>query len=119
MENILRVVTFSRTPGARRPWEGKFSGEEYRETVVFPAISAMIARNGLNEVLTIDLDGGTGYGTSWVEEVFGGLVCENHISEAVLKMHLRIKSVEEPYLIEDVWEYIREAQEEVESFEKA
>jgi hypothetical protein len=58
---------FSMTPGGRFMSEGEFSGEEFRKRFVEPALD-----RGCNVV--IDLDSAEGFTTSFLEEVFGGLV---------------------------------------------
>ena len=64
----------------------------------------------MNEIFLIDLDGTAGYGTSFLEEVFGGLVRIEHLSYEDLKKHLKIKSDEEEELIEECWSYIEDAE---------
>lgn len=59
------------------------------------------------EKLFVDLDGVEGYATSFLEAAFGGLA-RKYGTEAVQKV-LSFKSEEEPYLIEEIEEYIREA----------
>jgi STAS-like domain of unknown function (DUF4325) len=58
-------------------------------------------------VLVIDLDGTAGYATSFLEAAFGELAREFQIP-VVLK-HLRFKSEEEPYLVDEILKYINEA----------
>ena len=65
---------FSDTPGGRYIKEGEFSGEEFREKILLPAY--VKAQND-GEKLTIDFDDCYGYGTSFLEEAFGGLVREH------------------------------------------
>jgi hypothetical protein len=105
MDNlILRVRDFSITPGPREPEEGDFSGKNYREIYLKPKFNEAVEKK---VKLIVDLDGTIGYGTSWLEEVFGGLSRENG-KEIVLK-HIEFKSEEEPYLINDIEEYITNA----------
>ena len=47
-----------------------------------------------------------------MEEVFGGLIREEHFGYDDLKTCLSIKSDEEPELIEEIWEYINDANNE-------
>ena len=56
MINISVAKNFSVYPGGRTPEDGPFSGEVFRKE------------------LLIDLDGTRGYGSSFLEEAFGGLV---------------------------------------------
>lgn len=58
---------FSVTPGGRYRRISEFSGEDFRERYLVPAVTA-------GKQITIDLDGVLGYGSSFLEEVFGGIV---------------------------------------------
>ena len=69
---IINVAKdFTETPGARYKTQGAFSGEEFRDNILYPKFIESI-NNG--EKLIVDLDGGYGYGSSFLEEAFGGLV---------------------------------------------
>lgn len=111
MENIVfKVVSeFSRTPSARIAKEGKHPGEELRNMIT-PQIR--LALNN-NVKFIIDLDEVAGYGTSFLEEVFGGLIREEGFSLDQLKQVLIIKSDEEPELIEEIWQDINDANEDL------
>ena len=61
--------------------------------------------------IVVDLDGTNGMGTSFLEEVFGGLIREEHFAYEDLKKYLDFISNEEPDLIEEIWGYIDDAQE--------
>jgi STAS-like domain of unknown function (DUF4325) len=96
--------TYTVTPGPRYKDEGDFSGEQFREDFLEPLFAR--ARNE-NKKLVINLDGTLGYGTSFLEEVFGGLA-RNHKTENVFTT-LVIVSNEEPYLVNDIQGYINDA----------
>lgn len=98
------AVEFSDVPGPRSRQEGEWSGEEFRDKLLIPKFREA---EKAGDKLLVDLDGGCGYATSFLEEAFGGLA-RVYSPERVLKV-LEFKSREEPYLIEDVREYIREA----------
>lgn len=104
---IIRVCDFSKTPGSRYRDEGKkaHSGQEFREDTLEPNFKIAIAKN---QKLLVDLDGTIGYGTSWLEEVFGGLA-RAYGKEKVLNL-LDFKSEEEDYLIDDIKQYIKDAE---------
>src|SRR5690242_3167734 len=97
---------FSRTPGSRYDSEGDFSGETFRRAILLPRVEQALHER---KQLLIDLDGTAGYGTSFLEEAFGGLVRENKIPPQALRSVLRFKSTEEDYLVEDILGYIDEA----------
>ncbi|SMN02405.1 hypothetical protein SPONN_997 [uncultured Candidatus Thioglobus sp.] len=106
MDRIIKVRDFSKTPGTRHTAEGLFSGEDFRK-VIDPEF-----KKAFNDhvQLTVDLDNTIGYGTSWLEEVFGGLAR----SEGAQKVTdtLRFVSDEEPYLIDDIKGYIKDAEQQ-------
>jgi hypothetical protein len=96
---------FSPTPGGRYRRQGPNSGEQFREEVLLPRFEeAALA----NKILVVDLDGGLGYASSFLEEAFGGLVRLKK-SVAVVERTLRFVSNDEPYQIKDIQRYIREA----------
>lgn len=66
-KTISIAKDFSRYPAGRFESDGPYSGEAFRKKSLEPAI-----RN--HEKITIDLDGTRGYGSSFLEEAFGGLV---------------------------------------------
>lgn len=99
---IIRIATdFTETPGARYRSEGDFSGEEFRDSILEPKF--LEAKNK-GEQLTIDLDGGYGYPTSFLEEAFGGLA-RKYGAASVLDT-LVFVSRDEPSLIDEIHEYI-------------
>lgn len=100
---------FTRTPGPRYIKEGKFSGELFRKTILKDIVSEAITKN---EELTIVLDGAAGYGTSFLEEAFGGLIREDKIPYNDLKRVLVFVTKEEPYLEDDINEYLEDAAKE-------
>lgn len=108
--NINIGKDFSKAPGPRYMVEGRNSGEEFREKIFAPRMRDAIQSNSL---LVIDLDGTAGYGTSFLEEIFGGLIRENHFPYSQIKKALKIKSEEEPYLIEDIEQFLLDAREEL------
>lgn len=100
---------FSRIPGPRYVSEGKFSGEQFRKEVLVLKVKA--AMESGSEIL-IDLDGVSGYGTSFLEESFGGLIREEHIPYEFLKSKLKLKSEEDPDYIDEIWDDIENAHKE-------
>lgn len=65
---IINVAQdFSRHPAGRFLADGPFSGEAFRRKFLEPAFKK-------GEQIRIVLDGARGYGSSFLEEAFGGLV---------------------------------------------
>ena len=98
---------FTDTPGARYKSEGEYSGELFRETILIPKYVEAIAAH---KQLKIELDGGYGYATSFLEESFGGLAREYDIQE-ILRT-LVFESNDEPGLTNEITEYIKKARQE-------
>ena len=106
---LIVVNDFSSTPGPRYEHEGNFSGEIFRNSYLEPKLKEAIDKE---TKLFIDLDGTAGYGTSFLEESFGGLIRENGYTKQDILEHIELKSEEEEYLIDDIKEYLKEAQNE-------
>ena len=103
--NIAR--DFTETPGARYTNEGDYSGELFRESILIPKYTEAISKR---EQLKIELDGGYGYATSFLEESFGGLARKYDIQEVLNT--LVFVSEDEPGLIDEITEYIKMARQE-------
>jgi hypothetical protein len=107
MDNIIKIIIskdLSPTPGPRKKSEGDFSGQFFRETILEPAFEEAKKNN---KKIIINLDGTLGYGTSFLEEVFGGL--QRKYSKEDVMEYIEIISKEEPYLIDDIKQYVKEA----------
>jgi STAS-like domain of unknown function (DUF4325) len=68
-QNIVYNIAkqFSVYPGGRDRNKGEYSGQEFREDVLTPLLES-------NKEVTIELDGVFTYGSSFLEEAFGGLI---------------------------------------------
>ena len=67
MNTIDIAKDFTRYPAGRNRQDGPFSGQAFREDLLAPALSD-------NQPVRLVMDGTRGYGSSFLEEVFGGLV---------------------------------------------
>lgn len=92
---------FTRFPSGRKKKNGNTSGEEFREKFLEPALKE-------GSEITVDLDGTIGYGSSFLEEAFGGLVRALQIKPESLKAKLHLIS-NDPALIEEIESYIADA----------
>jgi hypothetical protein len=92
---------FTRYPSGRYKRNGSTSGEEFRDRFLRDPISK-------REQVTVDFDGTVGYGSSFLEEAFGGLVRSVRMpSEEILSL-LILKSSDES-ICDEVRIYIKEA----------
>lgn len=65
------VKEYTDKPGARYESQGSNSGQKFRDIILYSKFLEAIEKN---EQLIVNLDGGYGYGSSFLEETFGGLV---------------------------------------------
>jgi hypothetical protein len=101
---VYKIATqFSPKPGPRyRRDDPETSGEAFREDVLLPLFDEAVRRN---EKILIDLDGGYGYGSSFLDEAFGGLARARG-TRAVLE-RIDFKSEEEFYLRDDIVKLVK------------
>ena len=104
--NINICKDYTDTPGGRYISQGDFSGQDFRNKILEPKYIEAVKKG---EKLKIDMDGGYGYGSSFLEEAFGGLIrALDKDYEQALEV-IEIKSNDEPKLIEDITRYIKNA----------
>lgn len=107
---IINIVKeFTDKPGARYESQGSNSGEKFRDTILYPKFLESLSKN---EELVVDLDGGYGYGSSFLEESFGGLVrrLKKENNENYKKVaNIKIISNDNKLWIEKINTYIQEA----------
>lgn len=80
-KTIVVGSDFSDTPGGRYLEDGPFSGQRFREELLIPALTN-------NEKVVVDISGVEGYGSSFLEEVFGGLVRSKTFTKEELETKL-------------------------------
>lgn len=100
MRTISIAKQFSRHPGGRYKKDGPYSGEEFRADYLVPALEE-------GERVMIEMDGVRGYGSSFLEEAFGGLIRLGYQRD-FLKSHLYF-TTSKPSLKVEVEEYINDA----------
>jgi hypothetical protein len=93
---------FSLNPAGRFADDGPASGEIFRDRVLVP----LLQKGGPVDVY---LDDAEGYGSSFLEEVFGGLVRTKLFAASDLRERLKIFSDDES-MIEEIWEYVNNAE---------
>jgi hypothetical protein len=98
------VKDFSEFPGPRKESIGPNSGERFREEILYPAVLAQ----GDSQI-RVNLDGTAGYGSSFLEEAFGGLVRKGIPESKMQEILDNLISDEDPSLIDEIREYVNEA----------
>ncbi|OOE66541.1 DUF4325 domain-containing protein [Salinivibrio sp. IB868] len=114
----LNIADFTRYPGPRYIHIGPNSGEEFRERFLIKSLEK-------DSKVSINFDGVLGYGSSFLEEIFGGVVrampshpkTEHPNGDEIVKhdfltldmidfLKENLVSHEDPSVIEEVTEYI-------------
>lgn len=98
--NVAR--DFSRYPAGRYVDDGPYSGAAFRDGILIPALKA-------GEEIAVELDGVRGYGSSFLEEAFGGLV-RNGFSPDQIRQLITLQSADRS-LVEEIEEYIEHGNE--------
>lgn len=99
MTTIAIASEFSQYPAGRYRVDGAFSGEVFRDDMLEPKLRAY-------DVVEVDLDGSMGYGSSFLEEAFGGLVRLRKFTKEALHKKLKFHYEEDPFVIDEIWQYI-------------
>lgn len=108
MTKIKISEDFSVMPGGRYIDEGKYSGEEFRDTLLLPKYEEA-EENG--EKLIIDFDGCFGFATSFLEEAFGGMV-RKYNKIGILK-RIEMISRDDETVPETISGYVKDAEKKV------
>lgn len=103
---VIDIKEFSTTPYGRYPTDGADNGETFRNRFLEPAFRAQ----GVDKII-VKLDSvqeGYEYGSSFLEESFGGLVRVSKIPAEEVLNKLVIETKYEDYILE-INEYITRA----------
>ena len=104
--NISIAKGFSDVPAGRCNEDGDWTGQKFRETILVPALK----KADKNNPVIVDINGTEGYGSSFLEEAFGGLIREENYSKEDLDDKLKIEANEEYALFKKaIKSYIIEA----------
>lgn len=110
-ENIMKIEVasdFSRTPGPRFKRLGPHSGEEFRERLL------QALRTAPTESVEVFLDGTEGYGSSFLEEAFGGLVRHAPYPPEEIERRVKIRATTKLYqtYVDEAERYLHDAVQE-------
>lgn len=93
---------FSRFPAGRTPRDSAHSGEDFREKHLVPYLNKF-------RVVKVLMDGTVGYGSSFLDEAFGGLMRTSSLFDKTnLEKRLQLVTFD-PNLSAEVWSYIKQA----------
>lgn len=95
-ESVYRINIardFSKVPFGRYPKNGEFSGERFRQEHLLPALAQF-------DVVVVELDGVFGFGSSFLDESFGGLVREEGMRPEEVARRVQVQTEFDDYRIE-------------------
>ena len=92
MNKIDISKDFSDVPAGRYKMDGPNSGERFRNDFLVPAL-----RTG--EKVEVILDGSEGYGSSFLEEAFGGMVRNTEFTREYIEANLNITAHSAEYAL--------------------
>lgn len=96
---MISILNFSENPSGRYTTDGPNSGERFRNEVLVPAL-----KTGMG--ITVSLDGALGFGSSFLEEAFGGLV---RLGYRASELRDKLKILSKVGIYEKrVWRYIED-----------
>jgi hypothetical protein len=94
---IIFTDEFTDCPGGRLRIHGDYSGEEFREKLLEPALAEF-------EHVVIDLDGVIGFPASFVDEAFGTLI--DKYGADVVRSKLEFRCTDNPFALQSITEII-------------
>ena len=98
MIKIHIAKEFSRAPAGRYLDDGPRSGQAFRQDHLVPALKQA-------DKVVIYLDDVEGYGSSFLEEAFGGLVRVEGFTGEELRRSLTLKTIDDAWN-QEIWGYI-------------
>ena len=88
VDTLIDVASeFSAYPAGRDDRDGPYNGTRFRDDVLLPRLRDTIAAGG---TLVVQLDGVRSFGSSFLEEAFGGLV-RSGLSPKDINEHLELR----------------------------
>lgn len=127
MNTTIHIKDFTDNPGPALMKHGDFSGEEFRDTILLPALEKLYEENVKTQTenetpkqkLNISLNGVYGYSRSWLTEVFAGAVLmpEEPIGRFFCKT-ATLNCSEEPHLTEVIQDIVGDALSELDKLKK-
>jgi hypothetical protein len=97
-KSINVAKDYSRFPAGRYRTDGPFSGERFREDILEPALHQA-------DVIEIELDGVSGFGSSFLDEAFGGLVRAHVVSSNDAARRIKLHATDES-LVTEIFGYM-------------
>ncbi|MFW2076601.1 STAS-like domain-containing protein [Acinetobacter sp. ULE_I010] len=102
-KSVMRINVakdFSKNPSGRYIKDGKTSGEVFLKNLLLPAVNT-------HDLVEINFDGVRGYGSSFLEEAFGGFIRETKMTLADFFNKVKIIT-KDPLLHQEIQSYLED-----------
>src|SRR5690625_7342900 len=110
-KTIFKIATgFSEFPAGRYPKDGPHNGETFRTEVLVPLLES-------HETVIVDLDGTDGYGSSFLEEAFCGLVRRHGFTSVAIQKQFKLITEEDEKMIDEKWGYVKDGHSDYNIFQ--
>lgn len=105
---ISIAKNFSEYPGGRYKTDGSASGEEFRDRILIPKLKEASQKDTIVEV---NFDDVCGFGSSFLEEAFGGLIRSKAVKPDLVNDRLKLTTENEDVedFVDLAYRYIKEA----------
>lgn len=103
---ILKIAEeYTKYPAGRFQTDGPYSGEQFREDYLIPKLKK-------HKKVVVYIDGVKGYGSSFLEEAFGGIVRKKYFTKEELTRQLEIKLKDKSFKSyeTEIWDFINNAE---------
>lgn len=102
-KSVMRINVakdFSKNPSGRYIKDGKTSGEVFLKNLLLPAVKT-------HDLVEINFDGVRGYGSSFLEEAFGGFIRETKMN--LIDFFKKVKIItQDPLLEQEIKSYLED-----------
>lgn len=93
------IEVFTDMPIGRYREDGEYSGEVFREDVLLPALRE-------NSKVVLNLDGAFGFGSSFLDEAFAGIIRNGVYTLKELSQKLEISCKDDPETVKQIYKYM-------------
>lgn len=98
------IEVFTDMPIGRYRKDGEYSGEVFRDDILLPALEQ-------NDKVVLDLDGAFGFGSSFLDEAFAGIIRNGIYTLNDLSRKLEIFCTDDVETVAQIHKYMTMAQE--------
>lgn len=100
IRTVYIAKEFSREPFGRDEKDGPYNGKAFREKFLKPSLNK-------GEKIILNFDGAEGYGSSFLDHAFAGLIRDGYTFSTVKEL-IEFISEDDPSVIDEINEYLED-----------